>query len=344
MGLSLPTTQAFRGVQPRDEVDLRPVRILPHGFPSHELSPLVAGLVALATVAGCSCNGTAPPACTPLSSGQSAEPCTSCKTVTIGGGLANAQITEASGIVASAVHADVFYVHNDSGDSARFFATDMTGADLGTFDVADASNVDWEDIARGPCTAGSCLYLGDIGGAKAKARQSLTVYRTPEPSELGKGTHTVTAEVFPMTYPDGAHDAETLLVHPVSGVVTIVTKVKSGASSIYELPMPLTPGVYATLIKTGEIVSPCASPKFTGGDVHPSATGVLLRTYDNVFFYSMKPDQSVSLALQGAPCALTAPAEPHGEAVGWLASGNGFVTVSEGVGARIGMTDCTATK
>ena len=43
------------------------------------------------------------------------------------------QIAESSGIVASATRDDVFFTHNDSGDTARFFAVDRYGCTIGVF-------------------------------------------------------------------------------------------------------------------------------------------------------------------------------------------------------------------
>jgi hypothetical protein len=129
-------------------------------------------------------------------------------------------------------------------------------------------------------------------------------------------------------------------VHPVSGVVTIVTKVSSGASAIFEAPMPLTPGKTATLRKVGTLRAPAGSPRFTGGDVHPAAKGILLRTYSHAFFAPMTPEQSVAEALQAPLCSLPVAREKQGEAIGFLRGGNGFVTASEGVGASVNVTTC----
>jgi hypothetical protein len=43
------------------------------------------------------------------------------------GRLEDKQMDEISGIAASAVNADLFYVHNDSGDTSRFFAINTEG-------------------------------------------------------------------------------------------------------------------------------------------------------------------------------------------------------------------------
>jgi hypothetical protein len=250
-------------------------------------------------------------------------------------------IDEASGLVASAIHPDVFYTHNDSGDAPRFFAVDRRGAHRGTYSLHPALALDWEDVARGPCSPGkgSCLYFADIGD-NLRVRPTGAMYRVPEPGTLVAGEVDLDAEAFPFRYPDGPHDAETLLIHPLTGVLTLVTKVRSGASSIYELPLPLVVNRVATLMRVGEVAPPEGSPRFTAGDVHPKGEGVLLRTYDHVWFYPMTPSQSVADALKATPTALSVASEPQGEAVAWEADGRGYVTVSEGVGSAIDVVRC----
>ena len=88
--------------------------------------------------------------------------CNACSAYTapsVSGNVANALVTELSGIAASRAHPGVFYAHNDSGDSARFFAFDASGNTIGEFVLQGITAVDWEDMALGPCPAGSCLFL-----------------------------------------------------------------------------------------------------------------------------------------------------------------------------------------
>jgi hypothetical protein len=261
--------------------------------------------------------------------------CLSCSAPVEAGTLGSPALNEISGVVASAIHPGVFYVHNDSGDTPRFFAIDAAGALLATFTVAGAQAVDWEDLARGPCPAGSCLYLADIGD-NPESRSSYTIYRVPEPASVADAT--VNAEALPFTYGDGSHNSETLLVEPTTGVVTLVTKVFVGASSIYELPLPLTPGVSATATKVGTVQPPSGVVLTTGGDVREN--GVLLRTYSNVWLYPKAPATSVASALAGTPCMMPVADEAQGEAVGWLPSGKGYVTIGEGAGAKVNRVDC----
>ena len=97
--------------------------------------------------------------------------------------LRDPEITESSGIAASARADDLFFTHNDSGDTARFFAVDDHGCTQAVFDLADRGTIaiDWEDMARGPKIDGKpTLFLADIGDNFA-ARPNVVVYRVVEP-------------------------------------------------------------------------------------------------------------------------------------------------------------------
>lgn len=254
------------------------------------------------------------------------------------GALQDKDQIELSGIVASEAHDGVFYVHNDSGDSARFFAIDVTGKRLATFDVTNAAAIDWEDIARAPCAAGTCLFLGDIGDNNVD-RAEYAVYRVVEPTKIADAK--VAAEKLAFTYPDGAHNAETLLADPITGGLFVVTKTL-GIASVYAFPLPLTPGKSVVLTWAGAVMLPIMPALITGGDVHPSGRGVLLRTYSDVWLFPQAQGMSVVDALVRDPCPAPSPDDKQGEAIGWLASGLGYVTTSEGKGSPIHRVACAA--
>jgi hypothetical protein len=176
------------------------------------------------------------------------------------------------------------------------------------------------------------LFLGDIGD-NTHTRSSVTIYRVSEPDTIASAK--VRAEAFVLTYPDGARDAETLLVHPTTGVITIVSKVARGDANVYEAAPP-----YRSLGLVGVIRTPAGSARFTGGDVHPRGVGVLLRTYTHVYFVPMKPEQRVADAISAPLCSLPIAHEDQGESVAWLASGKGFVTIGEGKGVAFNETLC----
>lgn len=248
-------------------------------------------------------------------------------------------IDEASGLAASQVHPGVYYVNNDSGDLPRFFVVGGGGENDGIVSMS-VSNVDYEDIAVGPCAAGHCVFVGDIGDNDA-LRPNATLYRLPEPSALGSAE--VTPEALPFVYADGPHNAETLLVHPITGEIVIVTKVKVGASQIFRAPDAWAPDQLVTLAHVGDISPPSGSPRFTGGSVHPAGHGVLLRTYSNVYFYAASaPDAPLAETLAHAPCALPVADEPQGEGISWTAAGDGYLTISEGASTSLHQASCHA--
>jgi hypothetical protein len=272
------------------------------------------------------------------SGGGAINPCTGCGAPRASGVLGSALITEASGLAASHKHAGLYYVNNDSGDRPRFFAIDESGAERGIYQVSDGEALDWEGLAVGPCASGSCVYAGDIGD-NLLMRSTYTVYRVREPAEVAPGDHLVPGETLPYSYPDGSHNAETLMAHPRTGELYVVTKVDEGASSLYRFPMPLTPGAPVTLEKLGDLTPPEGSPKITGGDIHPELRGVLLRTYTHLWFYPWSNDIAATLA--GKPCSTPAAEEKQGETVAWSAAGDAYLTVSEGRASSLFLSRCT---
>src|ERR1700761_2174023 len=89
---------------------------------------------------------------------------------TITGKLQDKELNEVSGIAASAIHKDIYYIHNDSGDTSRIFSIDPTGKIHATiYFKGDPTQmlgvVDCEDIAAGPGPepGKSYVYVGDIG-------------------------------------------------------------------------------------------------------------------------------------------------------------------------------------
>lgn len=234
--------------------------------------------------------------------------------------LENREITESSGLATSRLTRGAFFTHNDSGYPARIYLFDRDGADLGAFDVEGARNVDWEDMASAVVDGEPFLFIGDIGDNRER-RTSIQIFRVPEPRP---GARARVDEAYEVTYPDGAHDAECLLVHPVSGEVTIVTKGFRGAG-IYVF-RPDGTGEYP-LRKVGELHLGGAIPALvTGGDWSPDGRYVVIRTYFGAYEYAAERGDWF---LQ-PPVPITLFVEPQGEAIAYTLDGNALVTTSEG--------------
>ena len=105
-------------------------------------------------------------------------------------------ISELSGLAASRQYPGIVWGHNDSGDSARFFALHPEGSFVAEITVKDAKNHDWEDIALD----GKTLYITDMGNNKNE-RDNLCVYKLAEP-DPGRGNQKVEATKIRVAYPD----------------------------------------------------------------------------------------------------------------------------------------------
>ncbi len=251
--------------------------------------------------------------------------------------VAQAAVTEASGLAGSEANPGVVWTHNDSGGAPEVFAVGVDdGADRGRFTLGGASAIDWEDMAWGPGTGGGpdVLYLADIGD-NMSLRPSVTVYRAPEPTiDPAAPTGTIAGvDPLTLTYPDGPHDAEALLADPVTGDLFVVTKAWDGApAGAYRIPADsgAGAGAPAVMARAGD-VAVAAGELVTGGDVASDGSVVALRTYTAVLLWDRADGQSVAEALAGTPCSAPAPAEVQGEAIALDPDGRGYVTLGEGL-------------
>lgn len=242
------------------------------------------------------------------------------------GHVNDAAATELSGLVASASRPGVLWSHNDSGDRPRVFALRTDGSVIASLDVPGAQAVDWEDIAVGP---GGDLLLGDIGDNDAK-RPDVVVYRVPEPDLSTHPTTTAPARAITLTYPDGAHDAETLLADRRTGELVIVTKTLSGHSGIYSAN--LNRGARQTLRLRGHINFGLAGLA-TAGDVSADGKTIAIRTYGDLSVWRRRAGASIATTLaDGTRCVSTTDlgAEGQGESLALNRTGTAFFTVPEG--------------
>jgi hypothetical protein len=192
-------------------------------------------------------------------------------------------LPEASGVAISRRSPGSVWAHNDSG-RATLVGIDARGAVQTRVQLTGIKIDDWEAIAVGTCPGGSCVYIADIGDNDARRKQ-ITLYRIPEPA--ASESSVAVKEVFHATYPDGAHDAETLLVTPDGGLY-LVTKGDTSAVALYKFPRDLRPGASHRLERVGQprgSGKPSASDRITDGTVSPDGAWVVLRTNDALTFY-----------------------------------------------------------
>jgi hypothetical protein len=230
-----------------------------------------------------------------------------------------AELPEASGVALSRRSPGRLWSHNDSGE-AVLVALDTRGAVTGRVRLSGVKVEDWEAVAVGSCPGGSCIYIGDN---EAK-RKRITIHRVSEPSTEDA---VVVKETFHGTYPDGAHDAETLLVAPDGGLF-IVTKGETDAVGLYRFPRELQPGATHQLERVGKTrASKKASEtdRITDGAVSPDGTWVVLRTKQDLAFHRAA-DLFAGNWLEAGRVDLKAVGEAQGEGVAIAADGTVYLT------------------
>lgn len=246
------------------------------------------------------------------------------------------ELSEISGMAASHSNPGVLWLHNDSGDTARLFALSTKGELLGTFTLPTVRAIDWEDMAIGPKrgSRGSYLYVGDIGDNSARRKDGILVHRVPEPvvSARPRGEAALAnLETFRLRYPDGPHDAETLLVDPKTGELVILTKVMFGAPRVFRAGPTL---VSETLLTEEEPLDFEAigiddGLYATGGAVSPDGRFVVVRGYGNAYLWQRDPERPLHEAFRSRACRVPLASEPQGEAIAFAADGSGYFTLSE---------------
>lgn len=263
-------------------------------------------------------------------------------------------ITEISGIAASRVNPDVVYVHNDSGDRARFYALDGAARLVGVYELAGANLVDCEDIAA----ADGYLYLADIGDNAVRigagsGRHSVFVYRVREPiitSRAAATDHSTTDDsstdsindargvhllegwtLLELFYPDRAHDAESLMVDPASKSLLLVTKEDHGPSLVFRAALDANSPTRLERVAQIPFGTEQAPGHYyaTAGDISAQGNAVLMRTYGSVLLFPRRPGEAWSRTFGRPAIVMPSRFEPQGEAVAFSADGSGYFTVSE---------------
>ncbi len=257
----------------------------------------------------------------------------------VSGKIESAEITESSGLAASRCQTDVFWTHNDSGDKAFIFAVNSKGAKLGTYLVKGAKNVDWEDMALLKDANGECfLYIGDIGN-NLRTRGELTIYRVKEPQVSASAANsskknpqtTENADPIKVEYPDFRHDAETLMVHPKTAEIYILTKRLSGAAGVYKLPKNYDENKVNRLKKIADFTVPAIPNGFlTGGDISPDGKRVVICDYFGAYEIVLPENaKSFDEIWRQAPQIIELGERAQGEAISYSSDGKSIFATSE---------------
>jgi len=226
-------------------------------------------------------------------------------------------LDETSGLAVGIRDPSRIWTHNDSGHQAHLFALDGSGVLHATV-ALDQPNVDWEDMDRGRCGAGSCLYVADTGDNQER-RVRVALYRLPEPD--GRMDGAAKAERFEMRFPDGPRDVEAMYVLPDERIF-FITKGRNHPITLYRYPPPLRSDTVVTLEAIQTMSDgPMAPPRYvTGASATLNGTTVVVRTYETLEFFTVSENEALRPTKDGRVNLRTL-REPQGEAVAFLPDG-----------------------
>ncbi|MBX3291210.1 MAG: hypothetical protein KF855_18025 [Acidobacteria bacterium] len=254
------------------------------------------------------------------------------------GSIKSRDVRESSGLTASRCQENVLWTHNDSDDGPFIFALDPQGRNLGTWKVTGSENTDWEDIAAFKDTDGKChLLIADTGNNYRK-RSTLKIYRVEEPAVTEQTAETrrrnalatAPAESFSFSYEDGGQDAETLLVHPTTGQIYVVSKNITSAAGVYKLP-PFQAKADQVARKVGHISVPAVpNGLLTGGEISPDGRRVAVCDYFGAYELTL-PETAADFdeIWDARAIRFDIGRRAQGEAITYTADGNTLYATSE---------------
>jgi hypothetical protein len=256
----------------------------------------------------------------------------------ITGRLQDKQMDEISGIAASTFGNDIWYVHNDSGDTSRIFAITPKGnIKRVIYFKGDPKEIlgvrDCEDIAVGvgPVKGKSYIYMADIGD-NGSERKYITVYRIEEKKSWKDSIIHAKAVPIHFKYPDGPRDAESLMIDPIENLIYIVSK-RTDSVNVYTSPLNFKANDTVMLTRRCKLYFEGFRPFkwITAGDISRDGQQILLKSYEKVYYWKRSNNEPIWQTMLKKPKELPYKFEKQGEAVGFTLDGKGYYTTSEGV-------------
>jgi len=275
--------------------------------------------------------------CRPAASGNRPDPLQRVSPIEVGPVIpfTTSALAEVSGTVGDPGSPSRFWMINDGGNPADLIAVDAAGNIERQVRLRGAKNIDWEDLALGPCGTATCFYVADIGDNNAR-RAFVTVYRallTPA------GADAIDAERLDLLWPDGPDDVEAATVDS-TGTLWFVTKGRAGgAQHVMEVPSE----AWDRSGCSDTIATPCRQGPFTarrrqtlsvpvrstqdwitGAALSTDGRYMALRTYNDVLILPRAVDGTL-IEAAGIRCDLK-DVQRQGEALAWLTGGRLLLT------------------
>lgn len=243
--------------------------------------------------------------------------------------LKDKRIAESSGLVRSLRHPGIFWTINDSGGEPCVYAIDRQGETRGKVRLPKAANFDWEDLTTGRDEDNlPYLFIGDIGD-NLKLRPTVQIYKIPEPDlpeDPTKETLSAEPEVWHLSYPAGRRNAESLMMHPKTRVLYLLTKEENGRSILYQVP-PATAANGGKGLKLQKVMDlnfparerigkrPTMACQTTDAEFSPDGQRLVVATYSYLYEWKLGRNPPLELALSLPPTIIEPPLTRQMEAV-----------------------------
>jgi len=265
------------------------------------------------------------------------------------GQLDSSVIKEASGIAVSTKYPGRLYHVNDSGGGPYFYTTDITGNQTKKIKIEGYKNrrSDFEDLSLGRCSSNNtCLFIADIGDNREK-REYVELIVIEELENYGSSV--APAARIKLVYPDRAHNAEGIAVHP-NGDIYILTKeedldkMEAYPSKLYRLDYRKrkSAGKEPVLLEyVGDIDLPALVPEAsaygqlsTSFDISPDGKRFIILTYEDALEFNLDLSESKIIDTKDMKAGvdysiININSLPQQESVSYLPGGSGFIYNTE---------------
>ncbi|MBM7810732.1 hypothetical protein [Saccharothrix algeriensis] len=229
--------------------------------------------------------------------------------------ITDQRLAELSGLASSG---DEWFAVNDS-DNGRVEVQVLDRTCRITRTIRAATNpFDVEDLALAP---DGTLWLADTGD-NGRSRETVALHAVSPDGAV---------RLYRLTYPDGEHDAEALLLD-AAGVPHVVTKETLGSPLVYRpvreldeaAPTPMEQvakvGISGSDTPGGPVRSSVVTRVVTGGAMSADGAVAALRTYTDAYLFPVTGGD-LAKALGSDPVRVPLPDEAQGEAIAFEPDG-----------------------
>lgn len=250
------------------------------------------------------------------------------------------RLTEISGIDASYLYPDCFWVHNDSGNPAELFLIDSRGSTKAVVRLSDAKNIDWEDICLFNYAGVPHICVADVGDNSATRKgYQLYVFAEPKIEIPDQKESPVNIKISEITrldfqYADGPRNCEAIAVHPKRGEFFLFQKSKQRNSQEKEF------GIYKLRLKKNYKLESNVARKIgqvkdrlvTGAAISRDSRQLIFCNYVSAALMNRPPAMDWEHYLPEKKFTrLALPVQRQGEAICFSADGKSIVVASEKV-------------